>query len=113
VHGSNGASVGVQTDGGQMFISGMTTKVEAAFNDLWTIPGEATRLAEWKAEDETFFGGVDAMTYFHHREIEQFLQAITSGLPAPVPAEAGLRVARIIEGIYRSNKEGRSVVYQT
>lgn len=109
VHGSNGASVGVQTDGGQMFISGVTTKVEPAFNDLWTIPGEAARLPEWKAEDEAFFGSVDAMTYFHHREIQQFLQSVISGLPAPVPAEAGLRVAQIIEGIYRSNQDGKSV----
>ena len=40
VHGSNGASVGVQTDGGAMFIPGLTAIADAAFNDLWTIPGE-------------------------------------------------------------------------
>ena len=48
VHGSNGASVGVQTDGGSIFISGVTTEVDPAVNDLWTIPGEAERLADWQ-----------------------------------------------------------------
>lgn len=40
VHGENGASVGVQTDGGAMFIAGMSSIAEPPFNDLWTIPGE-------------------------------------------------------------------------
>ena len=36
----NGASVGVQTDGGAMFIAGMSTGAEPPVNDLWTVPGE-------------------------------------------------------------------------
>ena len=40
VHGENGASVGVQTDGGAMFIAGMSGILEPPVNDLWTIPGE-------------------------------------------------------------------------
>lgn len=40
VHGSNGASVGVQTDGGSMFIAGMSGMLEPPYNNLWTIPGE-------------------------------------------------------------------------
>ena len=39
VHGENGASAGVQTDGGAMFIAGMTGVAEPPVNDLWTIPG--------------------------------------------------------------------------
>ena len=40
VHGSNGASVGVETDRGATFIAGMTAIAEPPLNDLWTIPGE-------------------------------------------------------------------------
>ena len=40
VHGSNGASVGVQTDGGSPFVAGVTEVVEPPINDIWTIPGE-------------------------------------------------------------------------
>ena len=37
VHGSNGASVGVQTDGGAMFIAGVSGIAEPPVNDLWTV----------------------------------------------------------------------------
>jgi len=39
VHGVNGASVGVQTDGGAMFIAGMSNVLEPPVNDLWSVPG--------------------------------------------------------------------------
>jgi predicted dehydrogenase len=55
VHGSNGASVGVQTDGGAMFIAGMSTIEEPPFNDIWTVPGEEDHLDIWKKEDRDFF----------------------------------------------------------
>ena len=45
VHGSNGASVGVQTDGGAMFIAGMSSITEPPLNYLWTVPGEEKLLA--------------------------------------------------------------------
>jgi UDP-N-acetyl-2-amino-2-deoxyglucuronate dehydrogenase len=40
VHGVTGASVGVQTDGGSPFVSGMTKAVEPPINDIWTVPCE-------------------------------------------------------------------------
>ena len=40
VHGENGASVGVQTDSGAMFIAGGQGILEPPVNDIWTIPGE-------------------------------------------------------------------------
>ena len=47
IHGSNGASVGVETDRGATFIAGMSTIAEPPLNDVWTIPGEEHRLAEF------------------------------------------------------------------
>src|SRR5262249_56593669 len=40
IHGSNGASVGVQTDCGATFIAGVSAMSEPPLNDIWTIPGE-------------------------------------------------------------------------
>ncbi len=36
IHGSNGASVGVETDRGATFIAGVSTISEPPLNDLWT-----------------------------------------------------------------------------
>ena len=40
INGSTGASIGVQTDGGAMFIAGVSKIAEPPVNDVWTIPGE-------------------------------------------------------------------------
>jgi len=40
VHGRRGASVGVQTDGGAMFIAGMSGIAEPPPLDLWSVPGQ-------------------------------------------------------------------------
>ena len=40
IHGSSGASVGVETDRGATFIAGVSAISEPPLNDLWTIPGE-------------------------------------------------------------------------
>ena len=40
IHGSNGASVGVETDRGATFVAGVSEIAEPPLNDLWTIPGE-------------------------------------------------------------------------
>ena len=54
IHGSNGASVGVETDGAT-FVAGVSEIAEPPLNDLWTIPGEEPRLAEFQAEDRDRF----------------------------------------------------------
>ena len=62
VHGDNGASAGVQTDGGAMFIAGMTGVAEPPVNDIWTIPGEENMLQEWKRKDVETFNNCDPTT---------------------------------------------------
>ena len=111
VHGSNGASVGVQTDGGAMFIAGMTRELEAPFVDLWTIPGEEDRIPQWKQEDAAFFRSVDPMTYFHRLQVEDFLRAVIEGRPPAVTAVEGRRVVELFTAIYRSSRDGKSVKF--
>jgi UDP-N-acetyl-2-amino-2-deoxyglucuronate dehydrogenase len=104
IHGSSGASAGVQTDGGAMFIAGRSGIAEPPVNDLWTIEGEQPLLDEWKATDEAFFKTIDATTYFFTLQIDDFVSAIREGRAPLVTGEDGRETVRIIEGIYRSGR---------
>jgi len=107
VHGSNGASVGVQTDGGAMFVPGMITAMEPPYNDVWTIHGEEPRLAQWKEEDATLFRAVNPMEHFHRLQIQDFLQSILAGRPPAIPVTDGRRTVELFTGIYRAAKTGQ------
>lgn len=105
VHGSTGASIGVQTDGGSMFISGVTTAVEPPINDVWTIPGEAEQLAEWQAEDRALAQEIDIMTHYHRLQIADFVEAVIEDRPPLVPGTEGRKAVELFEAIYRSQRE--------
>lgn len=109
IHGSNGASVGVQTDGGAMFIPGTTKIADSAFNDLWTVPGQEGALAQWREEDDALFAGVNPMEHFHRLQIGDFLKSVIAGRPPAVTAADGRRVVELFTAIYRAAREGRSV----
>ncbi|MGI6299398.1 MAG: Gfo/Idh/MocA family protein [Saccharofermentanales bacterium] len=109
VHGENGASIGVQTDGGQMFIAGVHTEVDPPYNDVWTVPGEEHMLEIWKQEDSYFFRSVDALTYYMERQLEDFLRAIIEGKKPLIDGEEGRKTVEIFTAIYRSNRDRTSV----
>jgi predicted dehydrogenase len=110
VHGENGASVGVQTDGGAMFVAGMSSILEPPVNDLWTVPGEEHMLQQWVEEDSEFFNGLPMqMDYFHERNIEDFLQALLEGREPMITGEAGRVTVEIFTAIYRSTRDGLPV----
>ena len=79
IFGENGAGVGVQTDGGAMFVAGMSSITEAPYNDLWTVAGEENMLETWKREDTDFFNSVDSMYYYHREQIKDFVDAVQKG----------------------------------
>lgn len=110
VHGKNGASVGVQTDGGAMFIAGMSDILEAPVNDIWTVPGEEKMLEGYIREDSDFFLSLkNPMEYFHERQIEDFLTAIKEGREPLVTGREGRVTVEIFTAIYRSSRDGRPV----
>jgi UDP-N-acetyl-2-amino-2-deoxyglucuronate dehydrogenase len=111
VHGSNGASVGAQTDGGATFIAGMSNVLEPPVNDLWTIPGEEQLLAEFQHEDAAAFRAVDATNYYHYLQDQDFLRAILDRRPPSVTGEDGRKVVEMIAAIYRSQKERGPVAF--
>jgi len=104
IFGDNGAAAGVQTDGGAMFIAGMTSITEPPVNDLWTIPGEAEMLPLWKKEDSDFFNSVDSMYHYHGEQIRDFLTAVQTGKRPLVDAAEGRRTVELFTAIYRSTK---------
>lgn len=109
VHGSNGASVGVQTDTGATFVAGMTEVADPPYNDIWTIPGEEKLRAEWEAADRAHFAGVDATRHYHALQIRDFLDAVRDNRPAAVTGEDGRAVVEMFSAIYRSSNERRPV----
>jgi UDP-N-acetyl-2-amino-2-deoxyglucuronate dehydrogenase len=110
VHGENGASVGVQTDGGAMFVAGMSTILEPPVIDLWTVPGEQGMFPEWVKEESDFFNGLpNQMEYYHERNIEDFLRAVLEGREPLITGEEGRVTVEIFTAIYRSNRDGRPV----
>jgi predicted dehydrogenase len=109
LHGSNGASVGVETDRGATFIAGMSTIAEPPLTDLWTIPGEEGKLAEYQAEDRAAFNSVFATVHYHALQIRDFVQAVQERRPPLVTGETGRAVVELFTAIYQSNRERRSV----
>jgi UDP-N-acetyl-2-amino-2-deoxyglucuronate dehydrogenase len=110
VHGENGASVGVQTDGGAMFVAGMSDILEPPVNDLWTVPGEEAMLKQWIREDSDFFNRLpNPKNYFHERNIEDFLQAILEGRKPLITGMEGRVTVEIFTAIYRSTRDGKPV----
>ena len=109
VHGSNGASVGVQTDGGAMFIAGVSGIAEPPVNDIWTVEGEADQLEAYKAADREFFTSVNSTDYFHTEQLSDFLRAIQNGTSPLITLEAGRQTVELITGIYRSMRDGKPI----
>jgi UDP-N-acetyl-2-amino-2-deoxyglucuronate dehydrogenase len=92
IHGSNGASIGAQTDTGATFIAGVTAPTDPPFNDLWTIPGETAPPPPSIEPD------------YHELQLRDFLLSPTPS----VTAEDGRAVVAVIESIYarRANLTG-------
>jgi predicted dehydrogenase len=111
VHGKNGASVGVQTDGGAMFIAGVSEILEPPVNDLWTVPGEEQLLAQWQAEDRATFRDIDSTTHYHCLQDQDFLQAVLKDRKPMITGTQGRKTVEIFTAIYRSRRDRRPVKF--
>ena len=111
VHGENGASAGVQTDGGAMFIAGRTGVAEPPVNDLWTIPGEENLLKEWIKQDTETFNNCDPTVRYMQYQIEDFINAIENDIEPSVTGEAGRRTVELFTAIYRSTRDNVPVKF--
>ncbi|MEX0981345.1 MAG: Gfo/Idh/MocA family oxidoreductase [Bacteroidales bacterium] len=105
VHGKNGASAGVQTDGGAMFIAGKTGIAAPPENDIWSIPGEEDLLPGWKEEDAAFFASIDPTVYFMKCQIKDFRDAIFENRDPLVTGNFGRKTVELFTAIYRSQRD--------
>ncbi|MDD7021682.1 MAG: Gfo/Idh/MocA family oxidoreductase [Aeromonadales bacterium] len=99
VFGDNGASLGVKTDGGAMFIAGMSEIEEPPETDIWTVKGEEGRLEELKRQDDQEFAASSMITY-HQKMLENFAKAIRGEERLIADAKAGREVIAICEAVY-------------
>lgn len=111
VHGENGASVGVQTDGGAMFVAGMSNVLEPPVNDLWTIPGEENLLDQWVKEDSDFFNSINPTVYYMEQQISNFLKAVETGTKPLITGEDGRKTVELFTAIYRSARDNAPVKF--
>ena len=111
VHGANGASVGVQTESGNSFVSGVSQAVDPPINDLWTVPGEEHLLAKWQLEDRQRSERFSPMTHYHKLQIQDFLQAILQDRPPLVDGCEGRKHVEVFTALYRSQRDRRPVKF--
>ncbi|HLN55372.1 MAG TPA: Gfo/Idh/MocA family oxidoreductase [Bacteroidales bacterium] len=111
VHGDNGASAGVQTDGGAMFIAGKTGMAEPPFNDIWTIPGEEEMLKQWVRDDTDAFYKCDPTVAYMQYQIEEYLDALSKGKEPLSNGESGRKTVELFTAIYRSSRDNKPVKF--
>jgi len=111
IHGQNGASLGVQTDGGAMFIAGMSEITEPPLNDYWTVPGEENLLDQWRKEDADEFQRVNPMEHYHTLQIQDFLQAVLDDREPTVTGQHGRAVVELFVAIYRSQRDNGPITF--
>ncbi len=111
IHGSNGASVGSQIEGGAMFLPGKTTIAAPPALDLWTVPGEEGLIEEWNNADTDEFNSVDSMTWYFKQQLADFAHAILNDRQPMVTAEEGRKTVELFTAIYRSQRDGKPVKF--
>jgi UDP-N-acetyl-2-amino-2-deoxyglucuronate dehydrogenase len=110
IHGSNGASVGVQTDGGAMFVAGMTGIQEPPVNDIWSVAGQEGMLDNWVKDDSLFFSSLDdPAVYYIRLQDEEFIQSVIEDREPLVTGVDGRRTVEIFTAIYRSHRDNTPV----
>jgi UDP-N-acetyl-2-amino-2-deoxyglucuronate dehydrogenase len=107
VHGSSGASVGVETDSGSSFVAGVS-QPSLPRNDVWTIPGEPSD--RWAAEDEASMAEHDLATWFHELQLRDIIEAIREGRPPAVTGVDGRRAVALFWAIYEAQRTGDRVM---
>ncbi|OWK34857.1 Gfo/Idh/MocA family protein [Fimbriiglobus ruber] len=110
IHGTSGASVGVETDSGATFIAGVSGIAAPPVIDLWTIAGEEHLLPEFQAADRSAFTGVDGTIYYHALQIQDFMRAIREARPPLVTGQDGRAVVELFTAIYQSQRERSPIV---
>ncbi|MGN6439820.1 MAG: Gfo/Idh/MocA family protein [Agriterribacter sp.] len=110
VHGSNGASVGAQLDGGAMLLPGQSG-VDVPYNDIWTVPGEEAMLEKWQQEDTDFYHTTKPVDDTFLKQHEDFYNAIIHDREPPVDGATGRNTVELFTAIYRSTRDNAVIKF--
>jgi predicted dehydrogenase len=108
VHGRNGASIGVETDAGSIFVAGVTSPTLAR-NDLWTVPGQEGLPEQWAAEDLAAVADVDLDSYYHELQLRDIVAAIRDGRRPAIDGPDGRATVELFWAIYQASASGQRV----
>lgn len=108
VHGSSGASVGVETERGAMFIAGVT-RPSPARTDLWTVPGDEDLPDRWAESDAAELARVDIDSHFHELQLRDIVAALGEGRQPPVDGRDARRSVALMAGIADAARTGGRV----
>jgi predicted dehydrogenase len=111
IHGSNGSSIGAQTEGGSMFLPGSSTINNAPQFDFWTVQGEEHLMDEWNNSVQEEFQSIDPMTWYFRQQLEDFKDSILNDRQPLVTAEEGRKTVELFTAIYRSQRDGKPVKF--
>ena len=92
-----------------MFIAGQVDP-RASDQRPMTVEGEREPRS-MEEEDTRFFGEIDPVSYFFTLQLQEFTNAILTNSTPPSSGEEGRETMKIIEGIYRSQREGGPIRY--
>jgi predicted dehydrogenase len=108
VHGQTGASIGVETDGGSVFVAGVSLP-SLPRNDLWTIPGEGANPELWSAGDHAALADVDIASHYHELQLRDVVGAIRERRSPAVTGLDGRKSVELMAAIYRAARSGQRV----
>ena len=109
IHGSNGASIGVQTESGAMFIAGVSSMKAPPSNDLWSIQGEENFLEKFAKEDQSLFSHTDPIDYSIGAQQLDFIHAILNDHESMINGVEGRKTVEVFTAIYESQRSGQLV----
>ncbi len=107
VSGRTGSSIGIQTDGGEMFLPGQTAVPEPPRIVYWNVPGEEGFVEAWNAEDAREFLSADPTVTYHQLQLADFLDAVVAGREPMVSGEEGRKSVEIIQKVYTQHHSRR------
>ena len=108
VPGTNGASVGVETDRGSSFVAGISEPSRPR-NDIWTVPGQEELPDRWVTDDEAALARADIGTHFHELQLRDVVEAIRDRREPAVTAEDGRRSVALMAAIADAARRGGRV----
>ena len=111
VHGSNGASIGVQTDCGAMFIARCIRNRRAARERPLDHPWGGVIAFAVPEGGPGVLQRDRIQNYFHKVQLTDFLKAIKDDTKPLISLEDGRRTVELITGIYRSCRDGKPVKF--